>query len=124
MKKLISLVLLSSSIFSINLMAEEISSVESNGSWIYVYNSQGKKYKTFSTSSVGEIKGYSSRIFVSEKGSWIYVYDAEGKKIATLSKSTVGEVIGVAGSTFTSRKGNWIYTWSQEGKKINTRYAG
>ena len=103
--------------------AEQISSVDTSGSWIYLYNSQGKKYKTLSVSTVGTVKGYSANFFVSENGSWIYIWDSEGKKINTLSKNTVGDVIGVAGDTFTSRNGSWIYTWSKEGKKINTRSA-
>lgn len=105
------------------VMAEQISSVESNGSWVYMYNSQGKKYKTLSSSSVGIIKGYSSSFFVSQNGSWIYLFDADGKKYKTMSASSVGDVIGVAGDTFTSRNGSWIYTWSKEGKKLNTRSA-
>lgn len=105
------------------MRAEQISSVETTGSWVYLYNSEGKKYKTLSTSSVGEVKGFSSNIFVSENGSWIYVWNSDAKKITTLSKSSVGDVIGVAGDTFTSRNGSWIYTWSKEGKKINTRSA-
>lgn len=105
------------------MVAEEISSVETSGSWVYVYNAQGRKYKTMSASSVGTVVGFSSTFFVSVKGSWVYLWDAEGKKIATLSKSSVGEVTGVAGDTFTSRSGNWIYTWNSKGKKINTRSA-
>ena len=105
------------------MRAEQISNVETSGSWVYLYNSEGKKYKTLSTSTVGVIKGFSSNIFVSENGSWIYVWDSDGKKITTLSKSTVGDIIGVAGNTFTSRNGSWVYTWNKEGKKINTRSA-
>lgn len=92
------------------LSAEEISSVETSGSWIYLYNSKGTKYRTLSKSSVGTIVGYSSTFFVSESGSWIYLYDADGKRYKTISKSSVGEVTGVAGDTFTTRSGNWIYT--------------
>lgn len=103
--------------------AEQISSVESSGSWVYLYNSQGRKYKTLSASTVGTVVGYSSEFFVSQNGSWIYIWDSDGRKIKTMSKSTVGNVIGVAGDTFTSRNGNWIYTWSRDGRKINTRYA-
>lgn len=104
-------------------MAEQISSVETSGSWVYIYDSKGKKYKTLSKSTVGTVVGFSANFFVSENGSWIYLYDADGKKYHTMSKSTVGNVIGVAGDTFTSRNGNWIYTWDKNGKKINTRYA-
>lgn len=121
MKKLILFFLLAVSFGSI--MAEQISSVETSGSWVYLYNSKGTKYKTLSTSSVGKVVGFSSSFFVSESGSWIYLYDADGKRYKTMSKSSVGNVIGVAGDTFTSRSGNWIYTWSKDGKKLNSRYS-
>lgn len=103
--------------------AEQISMVETQGSWVYVYNEQGKKYKTLSASTVGKVLGFSSSFFVSENGSWIYLWDAEGRKYKTFSKSTMGEVIGVAGNTFTTKNGSWIYTWDKDGKKINTRSA-
>lgn len=103
--------------------AEQISSVETNGSWVNIYNSKGKKFKTLSSSTVGEVKGFSASFFVTQNGSWIYLWDSEGKKYKTISKSTVGEIIGVAGDTFTSRNGGWIYTWDKEGKKINSRSA-
>lgn len=122
MKK-IGLIALIISLSFLKTMAEQISSVETSGSWIYLYNAQGKKYKSMSLSTVGEVKGFSSSFFVSQNGSWIYIWDSDGKKITTLSKSTVGDVIGVAGDTFTSKNGSWIYTWNKNGKKINTRSA-
>lgn len=103
--------------------SEQISQVDTSGSWIYLYNSQGRKYKTLSVSTVGTVLGYSANFFVSCNGNWIYVWDTDGKKICTKSVSTIGEVTGVAGDTFTSRNGNWIYTWNREGRKINTRPA-
>lgn len=123
MKKLILSLLLACS-FGI-AAAEQISSIDQTGSWVYLYNAKGSKYKTLSTSSVGTVVGYSSSFFVSvsQSGSWIYLYDADGKRYQTLSQSSVGDVIGVAGDTFTSRKGAWIYTWDRNGKKINTRSA-
>ena len=121
MKKLLLLFLIA--MFGFSSKAEQISSVETSGSWIYLYNSQGKKYKSLSVSTVGTVMGYSSTFFVSQNGSWIYIWDSEGKKINTMSKSTVGDVIGVAGDTFTSKNGSWIYTWNKDGKKINTRFA-
>ena len=123
MKKLILSLLLA---FSFGIMsAEQISSIDQTGSWVYLYNAKGSKYKTLSTSSVGTVVGYSSSFFVSvsQSSSWIYLYDADGKRYQTLSQSSVGDVIGVAGDTFTSRKGGWIYTWDKNGKKINTRSA-
>ena len=121
MKKL--LLILALAMGAGTMAAEQISSVETNGSWVYLYNSKGKRYKTLSTSSVGQILGYSSTFFVSQSGSWIYLFDSEGKKYKTMAKSSVGDVIGVAGDTFTSRSGSWIYTWDSNGKKINTRAA-
>ena len=105
------------------LYAELISSIDQSGSWIYLYNEKGSKYKTLSSSSVGTVVGYSSKFFVSQSGSWIYLYDSDGRRYKTLSKSSVGDVIGVAGDTFTSRSGSWIYTWDKNGKKISTRSA-
>ena len=105
------------------IAAEEISNIETTSSWVYLYNSKGKKYKTLHASSIGTIVGYSSSFFVSQSGSWIYLYDADGKRYKTLHKSSVGEIIGVAGDTFTSRSGSWIYTWDKNGKKISTRHA-
>ena len=99
----------------------KISSVETSGSWVYMYDEKGTRYKTLSTSSVGEVKGYSSTFFVSKNGSWIYLYDSEGRRYKTMSYSSVGDVTGVAGETFTSRNGSWVYTWSKDGKKLSTR---
>lgn len=112
-------------ILSLVLLAgtHKISSVETSGSWIYLYDESGHRYKTLSTSSVGEVKGYCSDFFVSQNGSWICLYDSEGKRYKTLSASSVGEVTGVSGETFTSKNGSWVYTWNRDGKKVNTRAA-
>lgn len=117
--------LLKIALLSLVLMsgAHKISSVETSGSWVYMYDQSGHRYKTLSVSSVGEIKGYSGDFFVSKSGNWIYLYDSEGKRYKTLSYSFVGDVIGVSGDTFTSRNGSWIYTWDKNGKKLNTRAA-
>lgn len=103
--------------------AKNLSSIERNGSWYYLYDENGKKYATLSVSSVGEVKGWSSTFFVAQSGSWIYLFDADGKKYKTMSVSSVGDVISVAGNTFTARNGSWIYTFDRDGKKINTRSA-
>lgn len=103
--------------------ARQISIVEQNGSWVYMYDQNGKKYKTMSAGNVGEVKGFSASFFVSQNGSWVYLWDADGKKYKTMSVSNVGDVIGVSGDTFTSRKGSWVYTWDRSGKRINTRSA-
>ena len=116
---------LAMALFGLSVAAgiHRISNIEQSGSWIYLYDESGKKYKTLSASSVGEIVDYSSTFFVSRSGSWIYLWDAEGKKYKTLSASSIGTIIGVTGDTFTSRSGSWIYTWDRNGKKINTRAA-
>ena len=103
--------------------AHKISCVETSGSWVYLYDDSGHRYKTLSVSSVGEVKGYSSEFFISQNGGWIYLYDSEGQRYKTLSVSSVGEVTGVSGETFTSRNGGWVYTWNKDGRKVNTRPA-
>ena len=79
MKKILLIFLLA--MFGMTSKAEQISSVETSGSWIYIYNSQGKKYKTLSVSTVGTVMVYNSSFFVSQNGSWIYLWNSEGKKI-------------------------------------------
>ena len=104
------------------IQAQKISYIETKSSWHYVYDENGKKIYTFSTSQ-GEVVAYSENFYVLKKSGWYYTCDAKGKKLHTFSVSNVGEVLSATGDTFTSRKGNWIYTWNKNGKKLNTRYA-
>ena len=121
MKKLLLFIILLSSIA--NLQAQSISHIETTKNWYYIYDQNGKKIKTLSTSQ-GELKGYSSTFYVIKQGSAFYVtYDVNGKRLHTFGAGSVGEILGVAGDTFTSKNGAWIYTWSKEGKKISTRAA-
>lgn len=106
-----------------NLQAQSISHIETTKSWYYIYDQDGKKIKTLSTSQ-GELKGYSSTFYIIKQGSAFYVtYDVNGKRLHTFGVSGVGEILAVSGDTFTSRQGSWIYTWNKDGKKINTRAA-
>lgn len=68
-----------------SLSAEKISSVETSGSWIYLYDADGKRYKTISKSSVGEMAGVAGDTFTTRSGNWIYTWDKNGKKIHTRS---------------------------------------
>ena len=106
-----------------NLQAQSISHIETTKNWYYIYDQDGKKIKTLSTSQ-GELKGYSSTFYIIKQGSAFYVtYDVSGKRLHTFGAASVGEILAVSGDTFTSRQGTWIYTWSKDGKKINTRAA-
>ena len=106
-----------------NLQAQSISHIETTKNWYYIYDQDGKKIKTLSTSQ-GELKGYSSTFYIIKQGSAFYVtYDVNGKRLHTFGAASVGEILAVSGDTFTSRQGAWIHTWSKEGKKISTRAA-
>ena len=106
-----------------NLRGQSISHIENTKNWYYIYEQNGKKIKTLSTSQ-GELKGYSSTFYIIKQGAAFYVtYDVNGKRLHTFGAASVGEILAVSGDTFTSRQGAWIYTWSKEGKKINTRAA-
>ena len=106
-----------------NLRAQSISHIETTKNWYYIYDQDGKKIKTLSTSQ-GELKGYSSTFYIIKQGAAFYVtYDVNGKRLHTFGAASVGEILAVSGDTFTSRQGAWIHTWSKEGKKINTRAA-
>lgn len=104
------------------IQAQKISHIETTRSWHYVYDENGKKIHTFSTSQ-GEVVAYSDTFYILKKGSWYYTYDARGKKLYTFSKSDVGKILHATGDTFTSLKGSWVYTWSKTGKKLQTRFA-
>lgn len=100
-----------------------ISYIETTQNWYYIYDQDGRKIKTISTSQ-GELKGYSATFYVIKQGTAFYItYDADSKRLHTFGASTVGEILSVTGDTFTSRSGVWIYTWSKDGKKISTRAA-
>ena len=121
MKLLITLSLMWFSIA--NLQAQSISHIETTKSWYYIYDQDGKKIKTLSTSQ-GELKGYSSSFYIIKQGSAFYItYDVNGKRLHTFGVGSVGEILSVSGDTFTSRNGAWIYTWRKGGKKISTRAA-
>ena len=111
-------------LFSVmGVRGQSISSIETTKNWYYIYDQDGKKIKTISTSQ-GELKGYSSTFYIIKQGTAFYItYDVKGKRLHTWGASSVGEILGVAGDTFTSKQGAWIYTWSKDGKKINTRAA-
>ena len=101
MKLLITLSLMWFSIA--NLQAQSISHIETTKSWYYIYDQDGKKIKTLSTSQ-GELKGYSSTFYIIKQGSAFYVtYDVNGKRLHTFGVSGVGEILAVSGDTFTSR---------------------
>ena len=102
------------------LQAQKISYIETTKSWHYVYDENGKKVHTISTSQ-GEIVAYSDTFYILKKGSWYYTCTPKGKKLHTFSTSNVGEVLTATGDTFTSRRGSWIYTWDKNGKKLSTR---
>lgn len=121
MNRLIFLIMLSLS--ALTAGARCLSDVQRSGSWYYLYDCDGKKFKTMAVSSVGNVVGWSSTFFVSRSGSWYYLFDADGKRYKTIAASTIGDVIAVAGDTFTSRKGPWIYTFDRNGRKLNTRAA-
>ena len=108
---------------AVGMKAQGISHIETTKSWYYIYDQNGKKIKTLSTSQ-GELKGYSSTFYIIKQGTAFYItYDVNGKRLHTFGASGVGEILAVSGDTFTSCNGAWIYTWSKEGKKINTRAA-
>lgn len=105
------------------LRAQSISHIETTENWYYIYDQDGKKIRTISTSQ-GELKGYSASFYILKQGTAFYItYDVSGKRLHTFGASSVGEVLAVSGDTFTSRSGVWIFTWSKEGKKISTRAA-
>ena len=106
-----------------NAQQRQISYIDNSGSWYQVYDTNGKKISTLSSSSVGELIGWSGEIIVTKSGGWYKILDPQGKTLKTMSDMSVGTVISVSGSTFTSRSGSWIFVWDKTGKKLATRPA-
>lgn len=124
MKKLLLSLLLAMAATGLNAQTDKaIGFIETTKAWYYIYDQNGKKIKTLSTSQ-GELKGYSSTFYIMKQGTAFYIsFDVNGKRLHTWGVSSVGEILAVTGDTFTSRQGAWIYTWSKDGKKISTRAA-
>ena len=129
MKAKLFLIVMMAITFTLNMNAqksakkESIGYIETTKNWYYIYNQDGKKIRTFTTSQ-GELKGYSNTFYILKQGATFYMtYDVNGKRLHTFGAGSVGEVIGVSGDTFTSKLGVWIFTWNKEGKKIGTRAA-
>jgi hypothetical protein len=101
----------------------EISDIEQNGVWYYLYDSNGKRYKTMNVSSVGELQGYSSTFFIGKNGDWYYFFDDKGSRFMTKSVKEIGKIKSVSSSGFTSKNNGWIYTWDKKGKRTGTRAA-
>lgn len=104
------------------MQAQKISHIETTRSWHYVYDENGKKVHTFSTTQ-GKVVAYSENFYIVQHGSWYYTYTARGKRLHTFAVSTVGDVLHAIGDNFTSKKGGWVYTWDKNGKKIRTQAA-
>ena len=69
-----------------NLQAQSISHIETTKNWYYIYDQNGKKIKTLSTSQ-GELKGYSSTFYIIKQESAFYVtYDVQGKRLQDVLK--------------------------------------
>ena len=47
----------------ISIQAQDISHIETTKSWYYIYDQNGKKTKTLST-TIGDLQGFSASIFI------------------------------------------------------------
>jgi hypothetical protein len=103
--------------------SKAIGFIETTKNWYYIYDQNGRRMRTLSTSQ-GELKGYSSTFYILKEGTAFYItFDVNGRRIHTFGTSTVGEVLAVTGDNFTSRQGPWLHTWTKDGKKLSTRAA-
>ena len=121
MKKVLLFIML---LMSLSATAQrQISYNDNSGSWYQVYDTNGKKISTLSSSAVGELIGWSGEIIVTKSGGWYKILYPQGKTLKKMCDMSVGTVISVSDSTFTSRSGSWIFIWDKTGKKLATRPA-
>jgi len=100
-----------------------ISHIEQSGTWVHVYNQDGRKAYSKSVSSVGTVVGWSGSFWITRQNNWYFLWSPQGKKYKTLSTASVGQIVSVSGDTFVSRYNNWLFTYNKEGRKISTRAA-
>ena len=63
-----------------------ISFIVKRNVWYDLYDADGKKYKTLSASSIGNIISVAGNTFIVHRGVWVDTYDHTGKKINTRAK--------------------------------------
>jgi len=104
---------------TLNSFNAQISDVQVDGSWIEVYDGNGKEISSMSSRG-RDLVGVASSFFVVVKGSWIITYDKNCKEIASMSSS--GRTVrGAAGSSFTVEKSSWIITYDKYCKEKSSR---
>ena len=125
MRRLITFITLIFITMSLFAQKKQISNVEQTSSWIYVYDSNGKRCYTQSSNAAGTLVGFCTDYYVTcYNNSWYYFWDANGKRLLTRNVNTVGEIIGVTNNNWTTRYHNsWIYTFDLKGNRINARPA-
>lgn len=104
--------------------AQTINYIEQTGSWLYVYDSAGKKLCTKYAENTGEVVGWGGTYWISRRGDWYYLWTAKGQKYKTLYAPNIGKVMAVNNNTFVSRYNKqWLYTFDKNGKKLRTKYS-
>ncbi len=108
---------------SLSTSAQKISYIEATSSWYIIYDQNGKRIRSFSTSQ-GRLVAYTSTFYIIQQGkSWYYTYDIEGHRLHSFSVAATGEILSASGDTFIARNQSWIYTWTKDGKRIASRSA-
>jgi len=123
MNHLLTLALLGFLAMPMQAQTPQISNVEQASSWIYIYDQNGKRIKTISRGTAGDLVAWGTSFLISKKGGWYYLFDVQGKHYKSLSISSVGEIISASGDTFTTKLGGWVHTYDRNGKRIRTRSA-
>ncbi len=100
-----------------------ISDIQDRGDWYYLFDGNGKRYKTISKAASGDLVGFSESYFVCKKGDWYYFFDDKGTRFLTKSVTEIGEIKTVLNTSFTSLKNSWIYSWDKKGNRTGTRPA-
>lgn len=113
-------VLLALMFFSTSLLvAQEISDVRHEGSWIVVYDSQGEKVSSMSDAFNKEVVGITGSFFVTDDGSMITTYDAKCSRLGSMFSSGK-KVIGASGSTFTVEENSFIHTYDSKCSRVSS----
>ena len=69
--------------------------ITQKGNWIYLYNHEGKMYKTMSASLSGNVENVGNMTFSTKKGNVTSVYSMEGNLIYTIEKTETSNKIKI-----------------------------
>jgi hypothetical protein len=118
MKKLL---LIGTMLMTFGAVNAQIGDCSQKGSYVELYDGNGKYMTRISISSNAQLNGCSSSIVVITSGSYAEIYDGNGKYKTRISLPSSGYVKNVTGNSILIKNGSYVETYNSEGKYVSRR---